>query len=90
MPARAFFVMLKAARRLRASDYVELCDIAYIPAADSKYHQKLQTIYYNSATAKTDAPHTPAPTGPVVDSASDEAMYAFMNAFSAKRGGPCD
>lgn len=87
MPARAFFVMLKAARRLRSSDFVDFCDIAAIPMCDGKYHQKLQTIYFNEATDKESQPVESLPPRPVLDSASDEAMYAFTSIFTAKKGG---
>lgn len=89
MGAQAFFVMLKAARKIRSYDMMELCDIAAIPMCDGKYYQKLRSIYQqqlqyeepNSEIKQSQKPN-------VMKADSDEARYSMARLFTRAKGGP--
>jgi hypothetical protein len=84
MPARRFFVMLKAARKIQSWQFSNLCDIAAIPLGGDKYFDGIKNVY---SIANKRRPEVPEPSaGPVVSSASPDAMWAFMAAVNAKKG----
>jgi len=45
MPARRFFAMIRAGRKLKNEQYSEFCNIAYIPAANIEYMKYLQEYF---------------------------------------------
>ena len=82
MPARRFFAMVNAGRRIMMAEYAELCDIAAIPMCDPKYHRQLKGAYV--AGAQKERPKAPPPSGYVIDSASPEAKNVFMSIFAGR------
>jgi len=51
MPARRFFAMLRAARKIQAYEYLELVDIQAISICDSKYYKAIHERYANRVEA---------------------------------------
>lgn len=84
MPARRFFVMLKAARKIQSWQFSNLCDIASIPLGDAKYFDGVKKTYSIAPVRRLEVPVTSA--GPVVESSSPDAMWAMMAAVNAKKG----
>lgn len=93
MGAQAFFVMLRASRKIRSYDMMELCDIAAIPMCDGKYYQKLRGVYQRQL--QWEEPQTPmpdkltsSPKPDVMKADSLDARYAMARLFTKAKGGP--
>lgn len=85
MPANHFFMMLDQSRRMRALEQIESCDIAAIPACQSKYMESVRGRYERvldlnkKEIREVKDSH---PLRPVVESSSQDAKYLMMAFFS--------
>lgn len=84
MPARQFFVMVKAARRVRSWEFSQLCDVASIPLGDSKYFDVVKKSFSITPPEKFLEPAFSS--GPTIKAESTDAMLVFMSAINARKG----
>ena len=96
MPVTRFFALLKAGRRLHAVDLAKQCDIAFIPNATIKYYEGLkesclaqaqgERFFEEIEKVRARASLQPGQAPNVFEAGSQEAKYAVMSIFAAKKG----
>lgn len=77
--------MVKAARQTISWEYSQLCDIASIALGDVKYFDAVKASFDIGKKPKFLESHS-SYGGPVVKAESQDAMWMFMEAISARKG----